>query len=108
MRAMQYPPVLRFAATLCWVLSKAQIASSQDKAAVLTDVRTIIAEQLGTDLDKVRWMLRVVLIASLPLLLCRSPPTPSLSTWVPTRSTRCVVLPIGVPLCNTCVYRLRS
>ena len=25
----------------------------QDKAAVLTDVRTIIAEQLGTDLDKV-------------------------------------------------------
>jgi hypothetical protein len=27
---------------------------SQDKAAVLTDVRTIISEQLGTELDKVR------------------------------------------------------
>ncbi len=32
----------------------------QDKAAVLTDVRTIIAEQLGTDLDKV-WMCWVVM-----------------------------------------------
>lgn len=87
---------------------------TQDKAAVLSDVRTIIAEQLGTDLDKVQvvvccWMLHVVCHGALYRVdavlhlhhtrhphtctstlthMYRWPPTPSLWTWVPTPSTR--------------------
>lgn len=63
---------------------------------MLTDVRTIISEQLGTDLDKVRFgagQPQPCACASdshspdVPSIVRRLPPAPSSLTWARTPST---------------------